>query len=189
VRPNLRPLLTSCSVCTDHNPGTTRTITRTTSKLSVRMIKSDDTSQTFPSVLSRGNTLVYESVDTIELHNKNQMLISSRRSSSYVANNNVHPQRIAGSALIGVDDNLGDERRQGHGRTDELGTRYLQTSTRIFRAFYRSFLLADEILMLCFASCIFIGTRKGYSVTKCDLFGRVYTTSMEPRSHRHGLNN
>lgn len=76
---------------------------------SVRMIKIHDASQTFPSVLSRGNTLVYESVGTIELHNKNQMFISFGRSSSLPTTMSTLNFGIAGSALIGLGDNLGDE--------------------------------------------------------------------------------
>ena len=35
-------------------------------------------------------------------------------------------------------------------------------------------------LLICRPSCISVGTRKGYSITNCDPFGRVYTMSASP---------
>lgn len=32
-------------------------------------------------------------------------------------------------------------------------------------------------LLICRGRCISVGTRKGYSITNCDPFGRVYTMS------------
>ena len=50
-----------------------------------------------------------------------------------------------------------------------------QTSTKISRPY--SPLLRSSAHLILSLRCISVGTRKGYSITNCDPFGRVYTMS------------
>jgi hypothetical protein len=50
----------------------------------------------------------------------------------------------------------------------------LQTSTKISRPYL---LLVKTTHLILSLRCISVGTRKGYSITNCDPFGRVYTMS------------
>ena len=60
----------------------------------------------------------------------------------------------------------------------------LQTSTKISRPYSLLVKTAHLIIPL---RCISVGTRKGYSITNCDPFGRVYTMSACVISLDHSL--
>ena len=51
------------------------------------------------------------------------------------------------------------------------------TSTRISRTLWSFCPDNEKTEGVCCCRCISVGTRKGYSITNCDPFGRVYTKS------------
>ena len=61
-------------------------------------------------------------------------------------------------------------------------TCYLQILTRISGAFPLTRRSCPVRPTPLHRSCVSVGTRKGYSITNCDPFGRVFTSSLYPTS-------